>query len=176
MILSNLIRSIHKYLIFHNIFVVLYTMYFNWWFFLIATGEAPRAETPINNRSLKNIVYETVKKYYYIIIIYEFIILNSTLAYLYPFHFSWKLPSTFCFVNREWEHILWRLPRTMDMNRPCCCLVVESGWILHTSYFIYFHIFIQLQSMRYYKEAITIYYAVWTRLTRVGCFEWFARS
>ena len=39
--------------------------------------------------------------------------------------------------------------------------------------FHWFHIFIQLQSMRYYKYAITIYYAVWTRLTRVGCFEIF---
>ena len=38
------------------------------------------------------------------------------------------------------------------------------------------HIFIQLQSMRYYKYAITIYYSVWTRLTRVGRFEWLALS
>ena len=39
-------------------------------------------------------------------------------------------------------------------------LVATNYFIVHI--FHIFHIFFQLQSMRYYKKAITIYYAVWS--------------
>ena len=42
--------------------------------------------------------------------------------------------------------------------------------------FIHSYFYSILQSMKYYNEAITIYYAVWTRLTREGCFEWLTLS